>query len=48
MCLTHHSSNTDTDIGWLTKVPIGPYIDAVKQYLTERRYASSNLAGYMV
>jgi site-specific recombinase XerD len=46
MCLTHHSNNTD--IGWLAKVPIGPYIDAFKQYLTERRYASSTLAGYMV
>lgn len=41
-----HPNHTDVD--WQAKVPIGPYIGAFNQYLTERRYASSTFAGYMV
>ena len=34
-------------IDWLADGPIGPYVDAFKQHLTERRYAAHTLAGYL-
>ena len=46
MGIIHRPHHTDTD--WLAKGPIGPYVDAFKQYLTERRYASNTFAGYVV
>jgi hypothetical protein len=46
MGIIRHPNHADVD--WLAKVPIGPYIGAFKQYLTERRYASSTFAGYLV
>jgi integrase/recombinase XerC len=46
MGIIHRPHHTDTD--WLAKGPIGPYVDAFKQYLIERRYASNTFAGYVV
>lgn len=46
MSIIHRPRHTDTD--WLAKGPIGPYVDAFKQYLTERRYAANTFAGYVV
>ena len=46
MGITHRLRPTDTD--WVAKGPIGPYVDAFKEYLTERRYATSTFAGYVV
>ena len=46
MSIIHHPRHAATD--WLAKGPIGPYVDAFKQYLTERRYAANTLAGYVV
>ena len=37
--------HTDTD--WLAKGPIGPYVDAFKQHLTERGYAAHTFASYV-
>jgi integrase/recombinase XerC len=37
MDTVHRSRRTDID--WLADGPIGPFIDAFKQFLTERRYA---------
>lgn len=45
MGIIHRPRHTDTD--WLAKGPIGPYVDAFKQYLTERRYAANTFAGYV-
>ena len=45
MGIIHRPRHTDTD--WLAKGPIGPYDDAFKQYLTERRYAANTIASYM-
>ena len=45
MGIIHRPRHTDTD--WLAKAPIGPYVDAFKQYLTERRYAANTIASYM-
>jgi len=39
---SHH-----TDIDWLADGPIGPYVDAFKQYLTDRRYAANTFASYL-
>ena len=46
MGITHRLRPTDTD--WVAKGPIGPYVDAFKEYWTERRYATSTFAGYVV
>ena len=35
------------DIDWLAVGPIGPYVDAFKQFLTERRYAATTSASYV-
>ncbi|NYT79318.1 site-specific integrase [Alcaligenaceae bacterium] len=35
------------DINRLADGPIGPYVDAFKQYLTERRYAEHTVASYV-
>ena len=36
-----------TDCNWLSHGPIGPYVDAFKQHLTERRYAANTIASYL-
>jgi len=36
-----------TDIDWLADGPIGPYVGAFKQYLTERGYAANTFASYL-
>ena len=36
-----------TDSNWLSDEPTGPFFDALKQHLTERRYAASNIASYL-
>lgn len=36
-----------TDSNGLSDGPIGPFVDALKQQLTERRYAASTIAGYL-
>jgi integrase/recombinase XerC len=35
------------DMNWLSDGPIGPYVDAFKQHLTERRYAARTFASYV-
>jgi site-specific recombinase XerD len=35
------------DIDWLAHCPIGPYVDAFKQHLIERRYAAGTFASYL-
>jgi len=35
------------DINWLADGPIGPHVDAFKQYLTDRRYAAHTFATYV-
>ena len=34
-------------IDWLADGPIGPFVDAFKQYLTERRYAATTTNSYL-
>ncbi len=46
MGIIQRSRRTDTD--WLAKEPIGPYVDAFKQYLAERGYAAHTFASYVV
>ena len=46
MGVIHRPRHTDTV--WLAKGPIGPYVVASKQYLTERRYAVNAFASYVV
>jgi site-specific recombinase XerD len=36
-----------TDSNRLSDGPTGPFVDALKQYLIERRYAASTIAGYL-
>ena len=45
MCIVHHSRSIDID--WCADGPIGPYVDAFKQHLTERRYAACTFASYL-
>ena len=45
MGIVHRSHRTDID--WLADGPIGPYVDAFKQYLTERGYAANTFASYL-
>lgn len=40
-------SHSHVDINRLADGPIGPYVDAFKQYLAERRYAASTVASYV-
>jgi len=42
----HRSRRTDID--WLADGPIGPFVDAFKQFLTERRYARITFNNYLV
>ena len=35
------------DINWLADGPIGPYVEAFKLHLTERRYAAHTVASYV-
>ena len=46
MGIIQRPRHTDTD--WLAKGPIGPYVDAFKQHLTEREYAAHTFASYVV
>lgn len=46
MGIIQRPRHTDTD--WLAKEPIGPYVDAFKQYLAERGYAAHTFASYVV
>lgn len=46
MSITHRPYHSDTD--WFEKGPIGPYVNAFKQYLAKRRYAAGTFAGYVV
>ena len=46
MGIIQRPRHTDTD--WLAKGPIGPYVDAFKQHLTERGYAAHTFASYVV
>ncbi len=41
----HRSRRTDID--WLADGPIGPFVDAFKQFLTERRYARITFSNYL-
>ena len=34
-------------INWLARGPFAPYVDAFKQYLTDRGYAASTFANYV-
>jgi integrase/recombinase XerC len=45
MDIVHRSPRTDID--WLADGPIGPYVDAFKQHLAERRYAADTFASYL-
>ncbi len=45
MDTVHRSRRTDID--WLADGPIGPFVDAFKQFLTERRYAGTTSARYL-
>ena len=47
MSIVHHSRSIG--IGWLVDGPNGPYVDAFKEYLTERRhrYAAHTFASYL-
>lgn len=36
-----------THSNWLPGGPIGPYVDAFRQHLSERRYAASTIASYL-
>lgn len=48
MGIVQRPRHTDTDTDWLTKEPIGPYVDAFKQHLAERGYAAHTFASYVV
>jgi integrase/recombinase XerC len=41
----HRSRLTDSD--WLSDGPIGPFVNAFKQHLIERRYAANTIASYL-
>lgn len=41
----HRSRRPDVD--WLAEGPIGPYVDAFKQFLSERRYAANTASSYL-
>lgn len=45
MSIVHRSRSIGID--GLAEGPIGPYVDAFKQHLTERRYAACTLASYL-
>ena len=45
MGTVHRSRRRDIDR--LAVGPIGPYVDAFKQFLTERRYAATTSASYV-
>ena len=45
MSIIHRSRSIGID--WLADGPIGPYVHAFKQYLTECRYATSTCAAYL-
>ena len=45
MGTVHRSHRPDVD--WLAAGPIGPYVDAFKQFLAERRYAATTSASYL-
>jgi len=45
MGIVHRSRRND--INWLADGPIGPYVDAFKQYLTDRGYAAHTFASYL-
>ncbi len=45
MGIDHRSRHHDSD--WLTVGPIGTYVEAFKQHLTERRYAAHTFASYL-
>lgn len=45
MAIVHLSRRTHFDC--LADGPLGPHVDAFRQYLTERRYAASTLASYL-
>lgn len=45
MGIVHRSRRND--INWLADGPIGPYVDAFKQHLTDRRYAAHTFASYL-
>ncbi len=45
MSIVHRSRSIRID--WLADGPIGPYVDAFKQHLTERRYAACTFASYL-
>jgi hypothetical protein len=36
-----------TDSNGFSDGPVGPFLDALEQHLTERRYAASTIAGYL-
>lgn len=45
MGIVEHSRRNDID--WLADGPIGPYVDAFKQHLTDRGYAANTFASYL-
>jgi site-specific recombinase XerD len=45
MGIVHCSRSHDND--WLAIGPLGPYVEAYKQHLTERGYAAHTFAGYL-
>ena len=45
MGIVHRSRHHDID--WLAVGPIGHYVEAFKQHLTERRYAAHTVASYL-
>ncbi len=45
MSIVHRSRSIRID--WLANGPIGPYVDAFKQHLIERRYAAGTCASYL-
>ena len=45
MSIVHRSRSIGID--GLAEGPIGPYVDALKHHLTERRYAARTLASYL-
>lgn len=48
MGIIQRRRHTDTDTDSLAKGPLGPYVDAFKQYLAERGYAAHTFASYVV
>ena len=45
MSIVHRSHSTSID--WLADGPLGPYVDAFKQHLTDRGYAACTFASYL-